>query len=85
MPEREDWFISNRKTTIYPRCKKKEVKKLVFGMPTQEIFKSGKWYIAGCQPNMPIHRTWGCYKCDVAFFKGTDRNIPKLGGLVQWQ
>ena len=27
IPEREDWFITDRKPTICPRCKKKEVKK----------------------------------------------------------
>ncbi len=34
-------YVTDRKPTIYPRCKKKEVKKSVFGMPTQEVFKSG--------------------------------------------
>ena len=27
IPEREDWFITDRKPTICPRCKKKEVRK----------------------------------------------------------
>ena len=41
--------------------------------------------ISGWQPDMPIHRTWGCRNCDAAFFKDTDRNIAALGGLVHLQ
>ena len=29
IPEREDWFITDRKPTICPRCGKKEVRKAV--------------------------------------------------------
>ena len=42
IPERDDWFITDRKPTICPRCKKKEVRPSMFGMPTEEVFKSGK-------------------------------------------
>ena len=85
IPERQDWFICSRKPTICPLCKAREVRPSMFGMPTAEAAHSGKWHIAGCQPDMPIHRTWGCCKCDAAFFKDTDRNIAALGGLVPWQ
>ena len=36
--EREDWFITDRKPTICPRCGKKEVRKAVLGYPTEEDF-----------------------------------------------
>ena len=29
IPEREDWFITDRKPTICPRCGKKEVRKAI--------------------------------------------------------
>ena len=41
IPEREDWFITDRKPTICPRCKKKEVKK--------------DWYIINAQ-NLAVGR-----------------------------
>ena len=86
IPEREDWFITDRKPTVCPRCQKKEVRPSIFGMPTQEAWESGKYHIAGCQPDFPKHRTWGCKQCDAAFFKNTPRNKAALGGLVphQW-
>ena len=84
--ERPDWFICSRKPIVCPRCKKREVKPSMFGMPTQEVWESGKWHIAGCQPDFPEHRTWGCCNCDAAFFKDTPRNKAALGGLTprQW-
>ena len=48
IPERDDWFITDRKPTICPRCKKKEVRPSMFDMPTAETAHSGKWHIAGC-------------------------------------
>ena len=36
IPEREDWFITDRKPTICPRCGKKEVRKAVVGYPLEE-------------------------------------------------
>ena len=33
IPERDDWFITDRKPTICPRCGKKEVRKAVLGYP----------------------------------------------------
>ena len=57
----------------------------MFGMPTAEAAHSGKWHIAGCQPDMPIHRTWGC--CVIAMpitGKDTPANMVALAGLVPW-
>ena len=45
--EREDWFITDRKPTICHRCKKKEIRHSMFGMPSLEVLESGKWHIAG--------------------------------------
>ena len=33
IPERDDWFITDRKPTICPRCGKKEVRKVFLGYP----------------------------------------------------
>ena len=38
IPEREDWFICDRKPTICPRYKKKEVRKAVLGKPAEEDY-----------------------------------------------
>ena len=86
IPEREDWFICDRKPTICPRCKKKEVRKAVLGYPREEDFYNDNIYLIGCIPDFPIDRTWGCRQCDAAFFKDTPRNKAALGGLVprQW-
>ena len=86
IPEREDWFISYRKPTICPRCKKKEIKKSVFGIPSAEDYYEAKYHFQGCIPDLPKPRTWGCCHCDSAFFKDTPRNRAALGGLVphQW-
>ena len=86
IPEREDWFITDRKPTICPRCGKKEVKKSLFGMPSAEDYYEAKYHFQGCIPDFPKPRTWGCCHCDAAFFKDTPRNKAALGGLVphQW-
>ena len=67
------WFVCTRKPIICPHCKKREVKPSMFGMPTEEAFRSGKWHIAGCEPDLfgseLRHRDWGCCNCDAAFFK----------------
>ena len=85
IPERQDWFICSREPTICQLFQAKEVRPSMFGMPTVEVALSGKWHIVGCQADMPIHRTWGCCKCDAAFFKDTYRNIAALGGLFPHQ
>ena len=41
----------------------------MFGMPTQNAFRSSKWHLAGCEPDFPRHRDWGCTSCNAAFFK----------------
>ena len=86
IPEREDWFITDRKPTICPRCGKKEVRKAVVGYPLEEDWNNDRIYLVGCIPDFPIDRTWGCRQCDAAFFKNTPRNKAVLGGLVphQW-
>ena len=85
IPEREDWFITDRKPTICPRCKQKEVRKAVLGMPLEEDYFRDDIFVIGCIPDFPINRTWGCRNCDAAFFKDTPRNKAALGGLVPWQ
>ena len=45
IPEREDWFIHDRKPTICPRCGKKEVIKAVLGYPTAEDFLNDNFYL----------------------------------------
>ena len=57
------WYVTNRKPTKCVNCGKKEVRPSMFGMPTAEAAHSGKWHIAGCMPDMPEHRTWGCCNC----------------------
>ena len=86
IPEREDWFITDRKPTICPRCKQKEVRKAVLGMPLEEDYFRDDIFVIGCIPDFPINRTWGCRNCDAAFFKDTPRNKAALGGIVphQW-
>ena len=83
--ERDDWFICSRKPIICPRCQKKEVRPSIFGMPTPEVWESGKWHIAGCEQDYPKHRTWGCCNCNAAYWKDTPRNRAALGGLVPWR
>ena len=50
----------------------------MFGMPTQEAFQSGKWHIAGCDPDFPRHRDWGCNNCDAAFFKEPESAVDSF-------
>ena len=85
IPERKDWFITDRKPTICPRCGAKEVKKSVFGMPSAEHYHEAKYHFQGCIPDFPEPRTWGCCNCDAAFWKNTKHNLAALGGLVPMQ
>ena len=57
IPEREDWFITDRKPTICPRCGKKEVRKAVVGYPLEEDWNNDQIYLVGCIPDFPIDRT----------------------------
>ena len=79
------WYVTDRKPIKCVNCGKKEVKPSMFGMPTPEVWKSGKWHIAGCMQDYPKHRTWGCCNCNAAYWKDTPRNRAALGGLVPWQ
>jgi len=85
IPEREDWFITDRKPTICPHCGAKEVRKAVLGYPSPEDFNNKNIYLIGCIPDMPIDRTWGCRNCGAGFWKDTPRNKAALAGLVPWQ
>ena len=60
--ERDDWFITNRKPTICPRCKTKEVRKAL-GKPLEEDYFRDDIFVIGCIPDFPINRTWGCRRC----------------------
>ena len=79
--ERKDWFITDRKPTICPHCGAKEVKKSVFGTPRPEDYYETKYHFQGFNPDFPEPRTWGCCKCDAAFFKNTQRNLDALNGI----
>ena len=72
------WYCCTRKPIICPHCKKREVKPSMFGMPTEEAFRSGKWHIAGCEPDFPRHRDWGCTNCDAAFFKESESVVDSF-------
>ena len=72
------WFVCTRKPIICPHCKKREVKPSMFGMPTQEAFQSGKWHIAGCEPDFPRHRDWGFNNSDPAFFKESESVVDSF-------
>ena len=54
IPERDDWFITDRKPTICPRCKTKEVRKAVLGMPREEDFYNDNIFIIGRIPDFLI-------------------------------
>ena len=45
--EREDWFITDRKPTICPRCKQKEIRKAVLGYPTEKDFMHDDIFLIG--------------------------------------
>ena len=81
--ERKDWYITDRKPTICPHCGAKEIKKSVFGMPSAEDYYEAKYHFQGCIPDFPTPRTWGCCKCDAAFFKNTQRNLDRLNGIIR--
>ena len=86
IPEREVWFITDRKLTVCPRFKKKEFRKAVVSYPLEEDFYNDNIYLVSCIPDFPIDRTWVCRQCEAVFFKDTPRNKTALGGLVphQW-
>ena len=83
IPQRKDWFITNRKPTICPHCGAKEVRKAVVGFPSKEDFYNTNIYCVGCIPDFPCERDWGCRKCDAAFFKDTQYNLDQLNGIIR--
>mgnify|MGYP001422619378 CR=1 FL=1 len=83
IPQRNDWFITDRGPTICPHCGAKEVRKAVFGFPSREDFYNPNIYCVGCIPDFPCERDWGCRKCDAAFFKDTQYNLDNLNGIIR--
>ena len=83
IPQRKDWFITNRKPTICPHCGAKEVRKAVVGFPSREDFDNPNIYCVGCIPDFPCERDWGCKNCDAAFFKDTQYNLDHLNGIIR--
>ena len=83
IPQRNDWFITDRKPTICPHCGAKEVRKAVVGFPSKEDFYNPNIYCVGCIPDFPCERDWGCRKCDAAFFKDTQYNLDHLNGIIR--
>ena len=55
-------------------------------MPRAEDYYETKYHFQGFIPDFPEPRTWGCCKCDAAFWKDTKHNLAALGGLTprQW-
>ena len=51
IPERDDWFITDRKPTICPICNKKEIRKAVLGYPTEKDFMRDDIFLIGCIPD----------------------------------
>tara|TARA_B100000989_G_C19195384_1_gene325399 strand:+ start:75 stop:407 length:333 start_codon:yes stop_codon:yes gene_type:complete len=78
LPQRDDWFITDRKPTICPRYGKKEVRKAVLGYPIEEDFFNENIYLVGCIPDFPVERNWICRNCDAAFFKDNIFNRGRL-------
>ena len=58
IPERDDWFLTDRKPTICPRCGQKEVRKAVLGYPTEEDFYNEKLEKV---KKLTVHNTWTKY------------------------
>ena len=50
-------------------------------MPSAEDYYEAKYHFQGCIPDFPEPRTWGCCKCDAAFFKNTQENLDALNGI----
>jgi len=86
IPEREAWYITDRKPTICTSCAKKAVRKAVLCYPLEEDWHNDKFFLVGCIQDFLIDRNWGFRHCDAAFFKDTPRNKAALDGLVphQW-
>ena len=83
IPQRKEWFITNRKPTICPHCGAKEVRKAVVGFPSREDFYNPNIYFVGWIPDFPCERDWGCRNCNAAFFKDTQYNLDQLNGIYR--
>ena len=53
LPQRDDWFITDRKPTICPRYGKKEVRKAVLGYPIEEDFFNEKYLFSWLYSGFP--------------------------------
>ena len=85
IPERDDWFLTDRKPTICPRCGKKEVRKAVVGYPLEEDWYNTKIFNIGCLPTpFPEQEKFGCNTCDSRFFKDTKVARAYLNGESDW-
>jgi len=66
IPERPDWFITDRKPTICPRCSTREVRKAILGKPTEadyfredlfllDVFLIFQFVELGAAENVTLH------------------------------
>ncbi|KGG12728.1 MULTISPECIES: hypothetical protein [Prochlorococcus] len=51
-------FLVTRKLLICLICGKKQIKPALSGLLTLEAFESEKFYIIGCEPDIPTPRDW---------------------------
>jgi hypothetical protein len=70
-----------------PKCKSKNVKPILWGMPTYDAYNSGKYYIGGCCiPIIGDHISdYGCLDCDFLWCKKDFRaeDIKKIFIKIQ--
>ena len=86
IPERDDWFLTDRKPTICPRCGQKEVRKAVLGYPTEEDFYDESLFIIGCIPDpTPVQCKFGCRECDSKFWKDTPEMRDHIKQMEEWR
>ena len=86
IPERDDWFLTDRKPTICPRCGTKEVRKAVLGYPTEEDFYDESLFIIGCIPDpTPVQCKFGCRECDSKFWKDTPEMRDHVKEMEEWR
>ncbi len=56
IPERSDWYLTDRKPQKCANCGAKEVRKAVLGYPREEDFYNDNIYLIGCIPDYPVER-----------------------------
>ena len=54
IPERKDWFLTDRKPTICPHCGAKEVRKAVVGYPLEEDWHNDEFIFDWLLTRFPI-------------------------------